>query len=828
MCHGEKKSNAIKYTLFSWVITSFAVSAHTDDYAEFDASFIQGASNASGIDVKKFSYGNPVNPGDYNLDIYVNDQYRGHAVVKFTDNGDITDATNRLCVSSEWVGLLDLKEVPRHLSANCMRLDSLAPGATAAIDFSVLRLNLSVPQGLLLIRPPDYISPVVWQDGVTAGFVSYNFNDYRYFTNHQTQNSQFLSLHTGANLDGWALRHDGTYTSGSGYTAQQNYLQHDLTAIKSRLTLGDFSTENSVMESISLRGVKVASDLQMHPQSERGYAPEVSGIANSNARVQIRQAGNLIYETTVSPGPFTISSLYSTPYGGDLQVSILESDGSTRVFTVPYASTSEMIRPGTYRYQAAAGKYRYGSERYESNVVNATLQYGFNNLLTLNSGLITADRYRSVLLGTAYNLPVGALTTDATLAKAEINNESRRGYSLHASYSVTFSPTSTYLSFAAYRYSSENYYSLNDVMLNAYRQYLIDNNIEYRFNSKSQYQISLTQPLGKGYGSFYINAFNYNYWYKQQNTTQYQIGYNNSYQQVNYSVGVSRTASSYYSGHDNTQLFLSFSVPFGEGRNRPTLSMTNSHLSNQGYNTLTTLSGQAGEQQQYNYSVSGSAYSQRDNSYALSGGYRSPYASLNASASSNMKGQEQTSLGLSGGIVAHRYGVTLANTLGDTFAIVHASHGQGAIMSDSSNNRLDWLGNGIYSYLTPYQYNDVGIDTKYVSPDVSFSATQTRVVPRKNAIMMVDFKTEYGPASLVTLLRQPGSEIPMGAEVYNGNNAIAVVGQGGQTYLRNIADGQLLTVKWQGRQCHFTFRQPPGAKKNALGFYALSQTCTGE
>ena len=43
----------------------------------------------------------------------------------------------------------------------------------------------------------------------------------------------------------------------------------------------------------------------MFPDGMRSYAPEIRGVAQSNALVTVRQGSNIIYQTTVPPGPFT-------------------------------------------------------------------------------------------------------------------------------------------------------------------------------------------------------------------------------------------------------------------------------------------------------------------------------------------------------------------------------------------------------------------------------------------------------------------------------------------------------------------------------------------
>lgn len=55
-------------------------------------------------------------------------------------------------------------------------------------------------------------------------------------------------------------------------------------------------------DSVSFRGVQLASDDNMLPDSLKGFAPVVRGIAKSNAQITIKQNGYTIYQTYVSPG----------------------------------------------------------------------------------------------------------------------------------------------------------------------------------------------------------------------------------------------------------------------------------------------------------------------------------------------------------------------------------------------------------------------------------------------------------------------------------------------------------------------------------------------
>ncbi len=46
------------------------------------------------------------------------------------------------------------------------------------------------------------------------------------------------------------------------------------------------------------------------PDSLKGFAPVVRGIAKSNAQITIKQNGYAIYQTYVSPGAFEISDTF--------------------------------------------------------------------------------------------------------------------------------------------------------------------------------------------------------------------------------------------------------------------------------------------------------------------------------------------------------------------------------------------------------------------------------------------------------------------------------------------------------------------------------------
>lgn len=137
-------------------------------------------------------------------------------------------------------------------------------------------------------------------------------------------------------------------------------MERNIVALRSRLRIGKTYTDDNVFDSIQFTGAQLTSDENMLPDSQRDFAPVVRGVANSNATIEIRQSGYLIYSKNVAPGAFDIDDINPSNQSGDLDVSVIEADGSRRNFSVPYSAVPNMLRADNSRFQFTAGEYRDG------------------------------------------------------------------------------------------------------------------------------------------------------------------------------------------------------------------------------------------------------------------------------------------------------------------------------------------------------------------------------------------------------------------------------------------------------------------------------------
>src|SRR3546814_20005741 len=87
-----------------------------------------------------------------------------------------------------------------------------------------------------------------------------------------------------------------------------------------------------------------------------------------------------------------------------------------------------MLRPGVIRFSVAAGQLRDESIEHKPNVVQATMQRGFTNMLTGYAGVTGSQGYAAVLLGSALKTRYGAFAMDVTAPPTGLpGREGRKG-----------------------------------------------------------------------------------------------------------------------------------------------------------------------------------------------------------------------------------------------------------------------------------------------------------------------------------------------------------------------------------------------------------------
>lgn len=122
----------------------------------------------------------------------------------------------------------------------------------------------------------------------------------------------------------------------------------------------------------------------------------VEGLAQSQSRIEVRQAGALIYSTLVPEGPFKLTGLPLLNGTSDLEVSVIDVRGARRSFVVPAASFRGAA-PVTPGYYMSLGKVRESSvDGHEQPVVAmASGTWGLGQASSLGFGLLSTDEYQA-------------------------------------------------------------------------------------------------------------------------------------------------------------------------------------------------------------------------------------------------------------------------------------------------------------------------------------------------------------------------------------------------------------------------------------------------
>ncbi|WP_099143313.1 fimbria/pilus outer membrane usher protein [Xenorhabdus kozodoii] len=819
-------------TLITTFLWGYNNKAHAEEY--FNINALEIHSGFEDIDLSIFTQDDQQPPGRYWVDIYLNREKID------TGNIDFVIVDNKLFPKLKIRQLremgVNIESFPSLLAlpqeTELTDLGQYIPSASTSFDFKHQRLDISIPQASLNSQARDYVPPHLWDHGLTSLLVNYSYSGSMNWQDDQASSTKnhFLNLRTGINWDAWRLRNYSTYSSQDRKWQSINiYLQRDIHALKSQLIFGDSYTPSPIFDSFQFRGMQLSSDDNMLPESLKGFAPVIRGIAQSNAQVTIKQNGYIIYESYVSPGPFVINDLYPTTSTGDIEVIVKEADGKEHRSVQTFATVPLMLRENSLRHSLTLGKYQSSSRRgKEPYFMQGTMIYGISNRVTGYGGTLLAKDYQSIALGTGYSLSDwGSLSFDVTYAKTDLmSNSSHYGQSYRFQYAKDLNQTGTSLTLAGYRYSTRNFYDFKEANeLNT----AIDGRNSNSTNKRSKLQLHINQSVGD-WGSIYLSAFQQDYWQQKGYERNISAGYNTSYNSINYSLNYSHSA---FPGANSSEQIVSFSVqvPLDRWLKNSWVSYNMTRSKNSDSSHQVSLNGTAFEDNNLIYSIQQN-YTNHHQGVGgnINAEYKGTYGQVSAGYNYD-KHSRQLTYGLNGGIVAHPYGITFSQSLGDTPALIRANGASGVKVQNHTGIRTDWKGYAIVPYVSSYRKNRIALDTYSMGNNVDIDINTQTVIPTQGSLTLANFKTRVGYRVVLSLSHQ-GTGIPFGAtatlkqqnDIDEPNSAI--VSHDGQVYFSGIPKSGQIWVKWgykEMQECYANYRLPD--EEPASGLYMVEASC---
>lgn len=803
----------LSYLTYCLLLSMTCRYALATDSIEFNTDVLD-VKDQKNIDLKEFSRAGYVMPGEYTLAVRVNDTSLQEENIVFTkDRAD--PGNSEACLTRglvEQFGFTDA--VLEHLrwwhDGQCLDTDSEAVrGMTVRGELSSSTLFIDIPQAYLEYSSATWDPPSRWDDGIPGVLSDYNASFMKVQGQGDYASSSSLSGNgtLGANAGAWRLRADWQASRnqyGTGNTRQQwqwsrYYLYRAIRSLRARMVVGEDYLDSDLFDNPRFAGVRLASDDSQLPPNLRGYAPEVTGVARTHAKVTVSQQGRVIYESQVAPGPFRIQSLSDTTRG-TLDVTVTEQDGSQQKFQVNTASVPYLSRPGMVRYKLATGRPDDLRHRVNGPLFSTgEFSWGINNGWSLYGGSLFADEYQNISGGAGRDLMAfGALSVDMSTARTQLpGQDSVTGNSYRLSYSKTFDSLDSQVTFAGYRFSERTYMSLSDY-LDAREDRLKP------AGSKQMYTVSLNKTFRSIGLSSYMSISRQTYWGDTPPDIRYSLSMA-KYFDVGTFRNISLSLSAYRSAYRNTHDrggYLSVSVPTGDN------------------NTVTWSASEAnGALQQ-----TASYFSTVDdhNSYEVTAGtgrsgttgnaswsHQGDSADVDGSAGWQEGRYVSGTLTLRGGITATAHGAALHRTghSGGTRLMLSTDGVSGVpVHGYGSTTDTNAFGVAVISDVSSYYHNEARIDIDHLPDNVSAVHSEAAATLTEGAIGYRSFDVLAGKQSMVVIGLRDGGMAPFGATVKNPRGQqTGLVGDAGSTWLTGMNPGERMDVEWDGKtQCSFT------------------------
>ncbi len=831
------KINKICFSLFLYLGYTTSLYAENDKIY-FDPDFLE-LPNKEAVDLSQFE-NNEQLAGQYYVDIYVNSNLIGAKNIKFDkiNKGELLPCLSLADLKDFGVKTAEYPELQAQ-EQNYVNLSAI-PDAKSTFEFDSQRLYLSIPQIALSRNPRGFVDLADIDNGITALMLNYSYNgskNYDRKKNGSDTTSNYVNLRPGLNIGAWRIRNYTTWSNSDEQSGKWDtiytYASRGINKIKSQLTLGDSVSPSSVFDSVPFRGAQLATDDDMYPESLRGYAPVVRGIARSNAQITIRQNGYTIYQTEVAAGPFEITDLYPTGGSGDLHVTIKESNGSEQYQIVPFASLPVLQREGYMSYSATAGQYRsYDSHVDKTNFGQFTLIYGLPYGITAYGGSQLSENYQSYSIGSGQNLGrFGAISVDITHANSKLRDDLKEsGQSYRFRYNKNLNDIGTNIALAGYRYSTKGFYSLSEVF-DGFRDTHYTPEIERRRNRG---EITLSQNLGDSYGSISAGYVNEDYWNSDRKTQSATLGYNNSWQGISYGLNYTYNKNtnnySYPSGskkqnEDDHQFAFSVSVPFTVFDDTFYYNFNSNSSSN---SPSTGSMGVSASQlnNRLNWSMQqGFTTKDTGTSGNMNASYKGQYGEVSG-GSGYSKDSYNLYYGTNGSLVAHSGGLVLGQQLGETAAIVEIPDAGDVPILNQAGIVTNNQGYALVPYISAYRKNTIDIDTSALPNDTEMELTSQSVSPSRGALAKASFAANVGYRAIMIINFADGKPVPFGAQaIFKDNGQLnGLVGNDGELYLSGLAESGHFIIQYNDKQqCQVNYNLADVS--NYMGLYKITTTC---
>jgi len=728
-------------------------------------------------------------PGTHSVSVKVNGKERGTAAVRFNEDGV-------MCVDNDFLEFAGIMPVSIKSGEACHDIRS---------DYAQAVINaLPNQEAVELYLPPEAINSLTsdiknFQHGGVAGMLNYSlFSTKSEYTGSDSDSSRYsqASLEAGFNAMDWSLRsryiltdNDGDRNAESIYT----YAEHVFVPQRLTMQVGEINAVSDVLSGVPIMGV------QLMPTNglQHDYTGvSVSGIARTpQARVEIRQNNRLIFNTLVPAGPFTLDDVPIVRNNVDLDVTVVETDGSTSHFIVPAASVRSQRLSRPNGLTISAGQVRSIESDYSDpmvfNVSNGWRILPWMNLLA--SGVV-AEKYQAAGARTEFMVTEGwGVSTSMAASKAKfgdsdngVKNELQSDYALTENMGLS----------ASVAHYSGNYRELTDAMDDDYVGY--DNSYAANLN----WSTSLAGTFSAG--------FNYNQATGDGQDSRYLLlSWGKTFKYASVNVNWQSAIGDTDDDQNEDLLYVNLSIPLGG-----TQSLS-SYMRKQGDSTSYGLanSGSLGENTNYYISADRDNDS-NENSFNGNINTNLHYTQLSVGGGTSGDNQRNYNATLSGGIAMHKDGVTFSPySIRETFAIAKLSEPKAGVEISTPQGTVwtDHWGQAVVPGLIEWRNSRIEVDANKLPQSMTLANGTKYIAAAHASVSEVSFKVLNSRRVMLRIKQADGKPLKKGLSVVDGkNNYIVTVVDDGHVFLN---DADQITALYamddnNNRLCKLNFTLP--------------------
>ena len=725
-------------------------------------------------------------PGQTTVTLKVNGQNKGRTLAHFQRQGE-------LCFDKSLMEHAHIR-IPSDYQEGCYDYLKLHPQTVVKADPGQEMIELVIPPEEIA-QPGKTVTDFAMEG--TAAVLNYSAMSSRNEYSGGSSTWSQAQLEGGVNVAGWLLRTNQLLSQSEGQFNSENsqtYLQRTFVNLRTTAQLGEVGMNNGLLQGTSLYGVSLSPESGLDAQQSM---VRVSGIANtSQARVEIRQQGTLVYSTLVPVGPFTLTDVALRNYTSDLSVTVVETDGTQHSYTIPASLYLQRLGNPAGLFLA----FGQVSDDYNKKPLVLSASGGWRLLpgSNINLGAILAWDFQAAGVG------LNTAPSSSTLLSLKVNQSydhenARQGQSYRLEASLT---SAIGISVTA----SAGYYSPG------YREFSEFIDRGFTAIKKHDYSVGLQWQTSKA-GTFSASLYETKNRNQSGKTRYINAGWGSNlfsaYVSTNWQHQLSDT-----NGKKDDLFYFNVSFPLGK-------SNVNTYVRREGSSTRygSTVMGNISNENGYSL---GTEFDQKEKNQSVSAGLSSNlhYSQLMLNASLANDSQRSYSGSLQGGIVAHGEGVTFSPLpVRDTFGVVSLDQPIAGIKIDTPQGPVwtDARGYAVLPALNAWQNSRVELNTETLPKNMDVGNGTRFLSLGRGSVSKVQFAAVTQRRVLLEVTMQDGKKLPKNRAIMDTQgNYLTTSVDDGVVFLNNASARQGLVALDESGSCRIQLTLPDQAQTDVF------------